>query len=253
MNWQTLLPLAPTVLSASFYMATHLVFGTAMARSAPRDLPPLPPQVSILKPISGIDDALADNLASFVDLDYPDYEILFGFASPADPAVPVVQAFLAAHPGLAARIIWTSPPQGDIQNPKVAQLIDLARAARGTVLVISDANVRVSKTYLRSLVAALSRPGVGLVSSIIVGTGERTLASAIDNAQLCTYVAPSVSAAHKLNVWPITVGKSMAMRKADLAAVGASRAWPPSSPKTTCSASSSTPRATASISASIRS
>jgi ceramide glucosyltransferase len=220
MNWPSLLPLLPTAISATFYTITHVTLSAAMSHGASHALPPNPPRVSILKPIAGVDDGLAENLASFVGLDYPDYEILFGIASPADPAVAVVDAFLQENPGVPARLVWTSPPAGEVQNPKVAQLIDLARAARGAVLVVSDANVRVSKTYLRSLVSVLSRPGVGLVSSVIMGTGERTFAAALDNAQLCAYVAPSVAAAHKLGAWPITVGKSMAMRKADLAAVG---------------------------------
>lgn len=222
MNWQTLLTIAPTALSASFYTTTHITFLCAMKsrRKSSLPAPAERPFVSILKPVAGVDDGLLENLSSFVDLDYPAYELLIGIASPEDPAVSVVQAFIAAHPGLAAKLVWTSPTGGEVVNPKVAQLIDLTRAARGAVLVVSDANVRVPRTYLRSLVDALSQPGVGIVSSVIGGAGARTLAAAIDTAQLGAYVAPSIVTAHKMGVWPITVGKSMAMRKADLARVG---------------------------------
>jgi len=219
-DWQTLMTVVPTALSASLYSMTRLTFEAAMARRrAARDLPVMP-WVSILKPIAGVDDDLRENLESFVDLDYPAYEILFGIAQPDDPGVPVVRAFLAAHPGLSAQLVFTSPPRGRVMNPKVAQLIGLARRARGSVLVVSDAGVRVPRSYLRSMVAVLLRPGVGLVSSVIAGVGERTLAAAIDNAQLGVFVAPSVVTAHRLGLWPITVGKSMAMRRADLERVG---------------------------------
>ncbi len=73
----------------------------------------------------------------------------------------MVEAFLAAHPALQATLVVTSPPRGEIRNPKVAQLVELARAARGALLVVSDANIRVPRSYLRSLVAALLRPGSG--------------------------------------------------------------------------------------------
>ncbi len=187
-----------------------------------RAAPPLAvrPWVSILKPVAGADDDLRANLESFAALDYPAYEILFGIVSRRDPAVPVVQAFLAAHPELKARLVWTTPARGAIHNPKVAQLIDLTAAACGSVLVVSDANVHVPRTYLRSVVGSLLRPGVGLVSSVIAGTGERSFGAALENAQLGAAVAPAVVTAHRLAGRPITVGKSMAMRRADLARVG---------------------------------
>jgi ceramide glucosyltransferase len=220
MLWQTLLTALPTALSAALFSKAYLGYAAARARPVPMELPEPAPWVSILKPVAGRDDGLAENLASFTALDYPAFELLLGVASLDDPAVPTLRAFLAAHPGFPARLIVTTPARGAVRNPKVAQLISLAEEAKGAILVVSDANVRVPRGYLRSLVAALSRPGVGLVSSVVVGAGERTLAAAIDSAQLGAYVAPSVAAAHALGVWPITVGKSMAMWRRDLAAVG---------------------------------
>ena len=64
------------------------------------------------------------------------------------------------------------------------------------------------------------RPGVGLVSSVVCGSGERTFGAALENAQLGTAVAPTVVTAHRVFGRPITVGKSMAMRRADLERVG---------------------------------
>lgn len=220
MDWNTVSTVVPTAVSATFYAAAHTAFLTAMARKKATPLLSVRPWVSILKPIAGVDDDLRGNLESFADLDYPAYEILFGIASAEDPAVPVVQAFLAAHPRLSARLVWTTPAYDRALNPKVAQLLVLTRAARGSVLVVSDANVRVRQTYLRSLVGTLLQSGVGLVSSVIVGGGERTLGAALENAQLGAHVAPAVLAAHGFSLRPATVGKSMAMRRVDLARVG---------------------------------
>lgn len=184
MDWNTVSTVLPTAVSASVYAVAHTAFLGAMVRRKAPPLLQVHPWVSILKPIAGADDDLQGNLASFIDLDYPAYEILFGIASPDDPAVAVVQAFLAEHPAVSARLVWTTPANDRTLNPKVAQLLDLTRAARGSVIVVSDANVRVPRTYLRSLVGALLQPGVGLVSSIIVGGGERSLGAALENAQL---------------------------------------------------------------------
>ncbi len=93
---------------------------------------------------------------------------------------------------------------------KVAQLIELTRAARGSVIVVSDANVRVPRGYLSSIIEALLRPGVGLVPSVIAGSGERTFGAALENAQLGAGVArrwwprtaSSVGPSPLVNRWP---------------------------------------------------
>jgi ceramide glucosyltransferase len=219
MDLLTVATVLPTALSASLYAGVHTTFLLEMRYRPPAPLPALRPWVSILKPVAGADEELRENLASFAALDYPAYELLIGIVSPGDPAVPIVEAFLAAHPDLPARLVWTRPaPRGT--NPKVAQLIELTRAARGSVLVVSDANVRVPRTYLRSVVDRLLRPGVGLVSSVVMGGGERSLGAALENAQLGAAIAPVVVSAPRLAGRPITVGKSMAMRRADLERAG---------------------------------
>jgi ceramide glucosyltransferase len=220
MDAKSVATVLPTAASASLYATVCIAFFWAMIRRPASPRLPSAPRVSILKPIAGADDELRANLESFAGLDYPSYEIVFGIAARTDPAVPVVQAFLADHPELDARLVWTTPPRGPILNPKVAQLIDLTARSEGTVLVVSDANVKVPPTYLRTLVACLLRPGIGLCSSVIAGSGERSLGAALENAQLGASVAPAVVTAHRLFGRPITVGKSMAMRRRDLDRAG---------------------------------
>lgn len=95
MDWNTVSTVVPTALSATLYAVAHTAFLTAMVRKKAPPLLSVRPWVSILKPIAGADDDLRGNLESFADLDYPAYGILLGIASAEDPAVPVVQAFLA--------------------------------------------------------------------------------------------------------------------------------------------------------------
>jgi ceramide glucosyltransferase len=220
MDWQTTATVIPTAVSAAIYTLVQSSFLTSLALHKTAPQPAVRPWVSILKPLAGADEELRENLESFARIDYPAYEIVFGVASLDDPAVPIALRFIAEHPSLPARLVKTTPARGAVLNPKVAQLLDLTRAARGSVIVVSDANVRVPVTYLRSLIDALLRPGVGIVSSRIVGRGERSLGAALENAQLGAQIGPAVVAAHKLFGRPVTVGKSMAMRRADLARVG---------------------------------
>jgi ceramide glucosyltransferase len=176
------------------------------------------PRVTILKPLAGLDDDLEDNLESFAWIDYPSFEILFGIASLSDPAHPAVRSFIHRHPRIDARIVVTDPDAAI--NPKVAQLIGLNRVATGEIYVISDSNVRVAPTYLWSLVGELSDEHVGMVTSLFAGTGERTLGAALENLQLCASTIPGYVAMNAVSARPLTVGKSMAIRRRDLARLG---------------------------------
>jgi ceramide glucosyltransferase len=209
--------LAPTVTSAGLYLTMVGGFLRGMTRRTPAPETARRPFVSILKPLAGLDDELAENLASFAALDYPAFEILFGVASADDPACAVAREFMRQHPTVEARLIVTTD---DARNPKVAQLLGLERAARGEVIVVSDSNVCVTPDYLKPLIAELCQPGVGLVSSLVAGSGEQTLGAALENLQLGALVAPGVVACAHFAGRVITIGKSMAMWREHLHLVG---------------------------------
>lgn len=180
-----------------------------------------PVEVSIFKPLAGVDDDLVENLESFAHLRGPSYELLLGVASTDDPAFDVAKRFIARHPNRPFRLILTEPNAA--VNPKVAQLIGIERQARGTIFVVSDSNVRVDDSYLETLADRLSNPNVGLVSNVIVGSGERTLGAALENYILLTHVAPGVISTAVFGR-PITIGKSLAMWRSDLESLGGFRA-----------------------------
>jgi ceramide glucosyltransferase len=181
------------------------------------------PRVSICKPLAGTDDDLEANLASFAAIDYPSYEVLLGVASRGDPAYPVAMEFVAAHPWVDARVIVTDP--GAATNPKVAQLVGLEEVATGEVIVISDSNVRVGTRYLSGLVADLERPGVGLVTSLVAGGGERSVGAAVENLALAASVAPVIATSDVVVGRVLCIGKSMAMWRGALDRLGGFRAF----------------------------
>jgi ceramide glucosyltransferase len=211
---------ALAALDVAIYVASMTLFFAALRKSrrAPRRPLDRAAAVTIFKPLAGADDELAANLNSFAELDYPCFEILLGVASMEDPAYEVARDFIRQNKHVHARIIVTDPQAA--QNPKVAQLLGLAREARGELYVISDSNVRVPQNYLWSLLAEISRPGVGLVTSLFAGTGESSIGAALENLQLATVVAPAVVLSTILSNRPVTIGKSMAMWKRDLDAIG---------------------------------
>ena len=54
------------------------------------------PSVTILKPIYGLDPDMLDNLRSFCQQDYPQYQVIFGIQDKNDPALSIGGPFCAA-------------------------------------------------------------------------------------------------------------------------------------------------------------
>lgn len=175
------------------------------------------PGISVLKPLCGVDDDLARNLESFAALDYAPYEVLLGVKDTRDAAYPIALAAAARWPSVMRVVLQRGEPG---LNPKVNQLITLAAQARHDLLVVSDSNVAATPDYLADIAGYLDRPEVGLVTHPIAGTGERTLGAFMDNAHLSAGIAPGMVAAKLLLDFPIVVGKSMALRRRDLDALG---------------------------------
>jgi ceramide glucosyltransferase len=173
--------------------------------------------ISILKPLSGVDDGLEANLASFAAIDWPEFEVLLGIHDASDPALPVARAAAARWPG-RFRVVMQGPDLW--MNPKVSQLATLVPAARHSLLVISDSNVRVEQGYLAEIAARLEDPGVGLVTHLIAGIGERSSGALLENLHLAGGVATGIAAAKQIAGRDVVMGKSMALRREDLEAMG---------------------------------
>lgn len=184
-------------------------------------LPRRRPLISILKPLCGMDDELEANLWSFATLPYPNYEVLLGVRDEHDPAHGLARAVAERWPRRFRVVVQEGAPG---LNPKVNQLMTLARAARSDLLVISDSNTRVPPGYLDEMAAHLADPAVGLVTNPLVGAGEdlrgARLGSRLDNLHLTGTITPGFAGAKYLCGKDYVVGKSMALRRQDLEAVG---------------------------------
>jgi len=182
------------------------------------------PPISILKPLCGMDDDLAINLRLFAQLPYPRYEVLLGLRDDRDPAYPLAFMLERRYPS-RFRIVFQDRTAG--LNPKVNQLIGMAAAARFDLMVISDSNTRVPAGYLHEIADLMSDPTVGLVAHPIAGAGESQaeacLGSILDNLHITGTITPGFLAAKHLCNKDYVVGKSMAMRRSDLGALGGFR------------------------------
>jgi ceramide glucosyltransferase len=212
--------IAMTILSAIGILITSFQsILTAIFRRRSRPAPFFRPAVSILKPLCGLEDDLEGNLASFAQLTGVDYEVLLSVADAADPAVAVVQRVLARFPRAPFRLIIGGDPRLESGNRKVARLIAAAPHARGDVFFISDANVRVETGDVAETIAAFVNPRVGCVSNLFTGAGATSFGASMESLHLLSFVVPGNVIAAFAKV-PCVVGKSMAIRREVLTAIG---------------------------------
>src|SRR5262249_46471858 len=58
--------------------------------------------ISIVRPVCGLENFSEETLSSAFRLDYPNYEILFCVAQPADPVLPLVRHLIELNPHVPA-------------------------------------------------------------------------------------------------------------------------------------------------------
>jgi ceramide glucosyltransferase len=172
-------------------------------------IPPIDyPPISILKPLKGVDQGLAANIASFLDMDYPNYEILFSIASLDDPAFEIIKPYILDYPQ-RIKVILTNGDPG--YNPKVNNLIDSEKFAAHDILLVSDSNVRAYPSYLKEILPTLTEH-VGVASSAVVGFGGQGTGGKLEEMHLTTYVTRWMNFSASFG-YAFVLGKSMLYKK----------------------------------------
>jgi ceramide glucosyltransferase len=212
--------LAGLLLTATLFGIVYLAVALAVTLRFARRAIPQPrsmPNVTVLKPVAGLESALYENLASFCDQDYPDFEVIFCVHRSDDPGVAVIERVAAAFPQRARVAAGENPAY---RNPKIANLATAAAGARGELIVIADSDVRVTRGYLRALAASFDDPHVGAATCLYRAIPGNDLISQLGAAYVEDQFAPSVLVAATLGTLRFCLGATMAVRRRVLDAIG---------------------------------
>ena len=210
--------LAALVAGSLVYCVLTIVAAFRYLAVRPPALDETPP-ISVLKPLAGVDDGLADNLRSFFRQDYPAFEILFAVRHASDPAVEVVEALRREFSGVPSRLIVTGEPP--YPNAKVYSLDRMLAAAAHDLLVMSDSDIRVTPDMLRAIAAEFQDPQLGLATCPYRAVPGPSAWSTLEALGLNTEFLGGVLVARMLDGMKFALGPTIAARKQTLARIGA--------------------------------
>ena len=183
------------------------------------------PDVSILKPVKGVDPQMHAGLVSHCQQQYAGrFEILFGVSSLDDPAVAEIKRLQTEFPDCPIRLIECPERLGT--SGKVSNLIQMLRAASYEHVLINDSDIRVSPNYLTRVMGSFADSNVGMVTAPYVGRTAQsgaglTLWSRLEALGISTDFMPGVLTARKLEGGiRFGLGSTLATNKTALAKAG---------------------------------
>jgi ceramide glucosyltransferase len=176
------------------------------------------PPITVLKPVHGLEPKLAENLASFFEQDYPDFEVVIGARDQSNAALKVAAEVCAKYPHIPSRIVLSGPPM--FPNAKVFSLAKMIEGSTNPIFVISDSDILVSRTCLRNLVWPLLEKDTGLVTCIYQGIPTGDLASLLEALGMSVELPSGVLVADMMEGMRFALGAAMAVKRDALEAIG---------------------------------
>jgi ceramide glucosyltransferase len=179
------------------------------------------PPVTILKPVHGLEPKLAENLASFFEQDYPNFEIVIGARDAGNSALGVAREVCARYPHIPSRIVLSGPPTWP--NAKAFSLDKMIAGTRNGFLVLSDSDVLVGRDLLRHVVTPLLDQKNGAVTCIYRGIPAGDFASLLEGLGMSVEMTSGVVVADMMEGMRFALGLVIAVRRDALDAIGGIR------------------------------
>jgi ceramide glucosyltransferase len=212
-----------TVFTAMVLSAVPEYLRERRAALAKLDHPPgFTPPLSLLKPLHGAEPGLEEDLVTFFEQDYPEYEILFCARAEDDAGLETARRVAARYPQIAVKFLSTGEPP--YINAKVRSMELMETEAFHDILVISDSDVRVTPDYLRSVALPFANERVGAITCLYRGVAaEGGLWARLEAVGMSVEMSAGVLVARMMEGMQFTLGPTMAFRRETIRRMGGFR------------------------------
>ncbi len=131
-----------------------------------------------------------------------------------DPGIKLARQVSASYAQVPCT--FTVAAEGAAKNTKVEKLIGALAVAKYDLTLQTDANVRLSTTYLQNAVSEFFSSNADLLSSIVVGEGQRSIGAIFDASHLNTFIAPALCLANDVCHRACVMNKAILYRQSEL-------------------------------------
>ena len=219
MNAYTISGLLLTILPAAYLITA--IFGVWQFRRiherAPRHVA-AGPGVTVLKPLCGDEVELLENLRSFCDQDYPDFQVIFGLSSDKDPAILKVKELMGEFQEHDILLVVDERVHGS--NLKISNLLNMLDHAKHDILVIADSDMRVERDYLQIVAATFDDPCVSAATCLYSGSARGGLPSTLGAMFINDWFFPSALIPALRDKLTYCFGATMAARRGAIENIG---------------------------------
>jgi ceramide glucosyltransferase len=192
------------------------------------------PGVSIIKPLTGIDTNLYENLKTFFNLQYPRYEILFCVQEHDNELIDLIERLREQYPHVDSKLFVGSQkfPSGDkslktstieIKNPKIFNMLPAYEKAQYPYILISDSGLMMHEHTLYDMAICMTDT-VGLVHQMPFTCDRKGFAGSVEKVYFGTQHARMYMTINLIGINCVT-GMSCLIRKECLDRVGGLRAF----------------------------
>lgn len=179
------------------------------------------PKCSVILPCKGIPHNFEQNIASFLDLDYDNYEVIYTVESEDDPAVMPIKK-LVEQDERASLVVAGYSTTCSQKNYNMIKAIQ--KADNPDVYVFADSDIKLYPAWLTELVRPLSRKDITVTSGfrwLYSTTGKLAEQTNVYQNIIIYVLFTFASFVQNIGLW----GGSMAMRKKDYEDLDVEKFW----------------------------